>query len=401
VLPILVTPEFAFSAKLTLKISATWQHQPLFSRLLKIAAWNELNGDELAFVFGPQIMSHQWLLKKPEGVFWRKLRYFLKDSNTTLIQAYPPCVIPLDKSVATHLRGCQCCYKIGFHSALYQLYFMERCPLHDTPIIDGCPHCSFLLPYAITNKLKRQGFRCQNCGLPVFNLKDKLAENTVIYSRLLSWRKLLLNALPQNDWEISKVLSSQSMLSWQEACRQWNIYYGEIPQIPVVASKSLDSLWAIESMDDCSLCDVADRAFYLMRRIQRHQFSKMDKRRYNELSCMPDAWLTSLTATEISIVVFMMWRVAWEKSFAFEHYKTNLNGRMFPLTVTKWLLLSHPKIKSEELYRQYCLELCSSYQRCHWLILWMLKKGGILISKSVMRQIVTRLCIRPPSKKSH
>ncbi|PPD48100.1 MAG: hypothetical protein CTY16_06205 [Methylobacter sp.] len=51
-LPIMVTSEFAFSTKPTLKSDDGWQHQSLLLRLLKVAAWNGLNGDELAYVFG-------------------------------------------------------------------------------------------------------------------------------------------------------------------------------------------------------------------------------------------------------------------------------------------------------------------------------------------------------------
>jgi len=67
-LPIMVTSEFAFSTKLTLKSDDGWQHQSLLLRLLKVAAWNGLNGDELAYVFGSDIFCQEWLLNKPQDL---------------------------------------------------------------------------------------------------------------------------------------------------------------------------------------------------------------------------------------------------------------------------------------------------------------------------------------------
>ncbi|MCX7096459.1 MAG: hypothetical protein NTV43_00975 [Methylococcales bacterium] len=167
----MVTSEFAFSTKLTLKPDDGWQHQSLLLRLLKVAAWNELNGDELAYVFGPGIFCQEWMLNKPQDLQWRKLLRFLKESNRTLSQAYLPLPLPFGPIQATGLRGCRRCYQMGFHSALYQLPFFGRCPLHNEPIVDGCPECAYPVPYAIANPLKRTGFKCPNCQIGFINLQ--------------------------------------------------------------------------------------------------------------------------------------------------------------------------------------------------------------------------------------
>jgi hypothetical protein len=109
-------------------------------------------------------------------------------------------------------------------------------------------------------------------------------------------------------------------------------------------------------------------------------------------------WLAAPSTNDIRIISYLMWRIAWEKSFAFERPNASLKGGHIPVAVSCWLL-SQPSLESDEVLRQFYQELWCSYLRCQWLVHWMQKKGGILMSENVLRLIVPHLCIRPLYKK--
>jgi len=391
-LPIMVTSEFAFSTKLTLKPDDGWQHQSLLLRLLKVAAWNGLNGDELAYVFGADIFCQEWLLNKPQDLPWRKLRHLLKESNRTLSQAYPPFSLPIGHIQPTGLRGCRQCYQIGFHSALYLIPFLGRCPLHDEPIVDGCPKCACPVPYAITNQLTRTGFRCPNCQRPIFNLQDRPDKKAPNFQKLSLWRNWLFKLSP-----IQNRPPSLNTSAWIEAYRQWNLHYGEIPQHLSAAGPLRFANPQGGNGDNFPICGAAACGYYRARRINRHQFSRTDKKRYNEL--IFQTWCTSLNPADARIIGFIFWRLAWERSFALDHVGINLKQRHFPVTIVHWLL-SHPLADTDELLSHIYQEFWQSYWRCQWLTQWMQDRGGFLVTTSVMKLILPAWCIRRFRKKN-
>lgn len=397
-LPILIAPEFAFSVKLTLKTSENWQYQSILTRLLKIAAWNELNGDELAYVFGSEVLNHHSLLKQPPDFLWRKFRHYFKDSNKTLTQAFPPFLKPLDEVKAAQIRGCQRCYQIGFHSPLYQLTFLECCPIHNEPIVEGCPHCFYPVPYAITSQLRRQGFRCQHCDMGIINLGENTVWNGPELYKLSIWRALLSKAFPKRACKRKSTLSCHYPSNWIEALGQWNLYYGEIPKLPAITIIPKFMVQRLEAIGEYSIYGDADSTYYWVRRIHRHRLSKIDQQRYNELTHMFQKWLIAPSTNDIRVISYLMWRIAWEKSFAFELPNASLKGGHIPVAVSCWIL-SQPSLGSDEILRQFYQELWCSYLRCQWLAHWMQKKGGVLMGKNVLRLIVPHLCIRPLYKK--
>lgn len=113
-LPILVATEFAFGVRLSVKSNAAWEYESLWCRLMKLAYWNGLNGEELAHVLGPEITRQRGLLHRPHGSLWRKWGHYLKDSERTLRLAFPPFALSQMNAVADRLRGCRRCYPQGF-----------------------------------------------------------------------------------------------------------------------------------------------------------------------------------------------------------------------------------------------------------------------------------------------
>lgn len=45
--------------------------------------------------------------------------------------------------VARSLRYCAQCMENDFHSTLYQLHLLEKCPVHEVLLTTNCPHCGF------------------------------------------------------------------------------------------------------------------------------------------------------------------------------------------------------------------------------------------------------------------
>jgi hypothetical protein len=138
---------------------------------MKLAYWNGLNGDELVHVLGPEITVQRGLLHRPQGSLWRKLAHYLKDSERTLRLAFPPFALSQMNAVVDRLRGCRRCYPLGFHSPLFQLSVLERCPIHGDPLVEGCPRCSHPEPYAVTSRLHRDGHRCPGCRRSILTMQ--------------------------------------------------------------------------------------------------------------------------------------------------------------------------------------------------------------------------------------
>ena len=61
------------------------------------------------------------------------------------------------------LRYCPECLERGFHSALFQLAFVPRCPIHHGALKRQCGHCAGAIPYRLSSSLLRKPFACPHC----------------------------------------------------------------------------------------------------------------------------------------------------------------------------------------------------------------------------------------------
>ena len=62
------------------------------------------------------------------------------------------------------LRYCPGCLERGFQSALFQLAFVPRCPIHHSTLKQQCGHCAGTVPYRLSSSLLRKPFTCPHCG---------------------------------------------------------------------------------------------------------------------------------------------------------------------------------------------------------------------------------------------
>lgn len=73
------------------------------------------------------------------------------------------------------LRWCAACLAIGYHCTGHQLIGLLRCPLHNEPILRGCPHCHFALPRLLAGikvhhvQVARS---CPHCGHEILSLEN-------------------------------------------------------------------------------------------------------------------------------------------------------------------------------------------------------------------------------------
>lgn len=65
--------------------------------------------------------------------------------------------------VASYLRFCPECIRSGYHSSIFQLQFVSRCPCHHETLMEKCPFCKKIIPYNISRYDRRAPYSCQ-CG---------------------------------------------------------------------------------------------------------------------------------------------------------------------------------------------------------------------------------------------
>lgn len=58
------------------------------------------------------------------------------------------------------LRFCEECLKHGYHSNFHQLRFMERCPIHESILLNRCPSCSRMFFYNLNNPSLKEPYKC-------------------------------------------------------------------------------------------------------------------------------------------------------------------------------------------------------------------------------------------------
>jgi hypothetical protein len=91
------------------------------------------------------------------------------------------------------LRYCPVCMKQGFHTAVFQLNSVVKCPLHNVDLETKCPACHFTIAYRLGSKELSVPFGCK-CGAVLWSgITDHLwsrvltTEEEIVFDRLLSW----------------------------------------------------------------------------------------------------------------------------------------------------------------------------------------------------------------------
>lgn len=392
-LPILIVSEFSFSIKLQIKESPSWDYESIWCRLLKVAFWNGLNGEELMYVFGPEISTRQGLLISPHKTLARKLAYYLKVSGRNLLRAYPPQLKTYPASTtAGQIRGCKECFKQGFHSALYQLTFLEKCPLHGKPLMEGCLACGFPEQYAMNRNFHWYGYRCSRCHQSILDFNAiPSSEFLSLLPRLSHWHQFLVSATPY-PFSPLKMVDQR----WFVAIQDWSAQYGEIPILPQPKNALLDAL-GNPIHDEYHghrqrIFSDSGQYYFRMRRILRRMVFKQD---WHRTPYPTDSRSLDISANQTQIYAYDFWRSAWERSLGCSPAPIYLKGTQLPVTLLQLICARMSNSGDTDLLIiDKCRhEIAASYSRCLALSQWMEWKGGYLTSPKAFQFIIPRLCI--------
>lgn len=67
------------------------------------------------------------------------------------------------RETCPELRYCPQCLECGFHSALFQLTFIARCPIHHVALKQRCERCAGMIPYRLLPSVVQKPFLCPHC----------------------------------------------------------------------------------------------------------------------------------------------------------------------------------------------------------------------------------------------
>jgi hypothetical protein len=401
-LPILAVYEFSLAPRLPIEPSATWEEESLWCRLVKFSRWNHLNAEDLAHVFGCRILSDRALLDHPPRKLRRRLHHYLAPQTTDIGKAFPPDALKLcPETIAECLRGCRHCYQLGFHSALFQAWFIDRCPIHRCPLVTGCPHCEVSQRYAITTNWRRTGPYCINCGRHFLRFSQRGArrEAFLVMSliQLGLWRQCIEEhfagwvAGPQRD-------ASASMRLLCAAVKEWSRMYVE----PMPSWPTRSGLRRVfTSHGDAVVCEadlfvVATSHYYRARRILRHGQARA-------IRCA-DARVLHGKAPSVSIPLqfidadaFMLWRIVWERRAVLVSPRLKLVKNAIPTGVLIWLAVRPLSLDihfQPSVVDAFNRELFYTYAHCLKLATWMQHRGGMLVSVDSLCTLLSRRYLR-------
>ncbi len=151
-----------------------WQtgYESAFSLLSKFSLLNGLSANQIATLFISANCGRKRALV-------RQLNIDLRDATVFELLAIAQLCEMTAETVASgfvigrftvsviessdKLRYCAECLSRGFHSPLYQLKFIPRCPIHQLPLRESCQYCGGIIPYCLTTAMLKEPFACVHC----------------------------------------------------------------------------------------------------------------------------------------------------------------------------------------------------------------------------------------------
>lgn len=161
--------------------------ESVWSVLHKLSHWNSLTPDDLVNLLW-EPTKYQARPPKNQGASdWRpysmrRLSTVLKVPSAQLVLAetspfrFEVGEWKIENPTGTEetLRFCPQCIEQGFHSALFQMLWIERCPIHDEKIANVCPSCSSNVPYECNWETLSFAYGCTECGHALWPSRDKI-----------------------------------------------------------------------------------------------------------------------------------------------------------------------------------------------------------------------------------
>ena len=378
-LPILVLSEFSFAARWYVKSSPSWPHESLWCKLAKFSRWNGLTANDLTAVFSRDITAPRALLEHPRPKTRRKLLHHLAMQKDDLNNALPPEALQHWRAaISRSLRGCPECYRRDFHSPLFQVTVIRRCPMHGDELVTGCPACAFPQPYAVSAQWRRDGPVCGRCGRPLLRTRVLSAGLTSRLVMLRRWRECIAMRLRQFD--PYAVPPRTSWLAWL-ALREWSHHYAEVlPAWPTQRSDSGVVPIVINSRvpDEAELYRVAMRHYYVIRRIWRGRLDRPVRRAVALVMQGRTRHIPPSPKHEDALAL-ILWRLIWERRATASRRVDGRADEKPTMGVILWIAtrpLALENTSQPTAIEAFDRELANSYASCRALATWMSKRSN-------------------------
>ena len=215
--------------------------ESLWSMLHKLQYLNHASAMTLFKVIGhekyrskPQVTDDLWGFDKIDGP---RLAVLLGISESTLVlSVVEPYRLPFESPVhicaAADLRYCPACIEKGFHTPLFQLHAMERCPIHNRLLEEQCPRCHKTIPYKFSHATLANPYGCA-CGHVFWAERDAWewepgispAEERLI-DNYLRWTARIMT---DDDWVLREL---PIIRSWERVDPLIGGYWHDLRPIP-------------------------------------------------------------------------------------------------------------------------------------------------------------------------
>lgn len=154
----------------------TFRYESLWSLTHKFALLNAVSSPVIREVFGQRNPGNKgddnWKWSKRDDL---RIIYGFYPSNLALLFHFDEQRVmestvdrlvkqnEIDTLTCKTLRYCNSCVKKGFHSPLYQLLFLSKCPHHDEDLITYCLNCDHEIPYRLNSIAFSYPYACPRC----------------------------------------------------------------------------------------------------------------------------------------------------------------------------------------------------------------------------------------------
>ncbi len=139
------------------------------------------------------------------------------------------------------IRYCEPCMDQWFHSTLFQLPAIEKCPWHGVHLSDTCQHCGKAMPGFEIPRMQTELLRCLHCQQP--------------YSK----KAISMDALFSGNAWLTRILNTFGKLQGQieGACKQWVLESRDQFDLlayadnrNVIRARSFEMLWTVSLLGE-------------------------------------------------------------------------------------------------------------------------------------------------------
>lgn len=147
------------------------RHESLYAFIARLVRSNLLSDRETR-----DLLPASWILRafapddsevpSPASDFLAALPLPVQVDVESKVSIDPWILFPtIAKASKRRLRGCPACFELGHHSYAFQDELLSRCPVHDLPLSDRCPHCAAPLWWR-HRTIRESVFKCpRGCDL--------------------------------------------------------------------------------------------------------------------------------------------------------------------------------------------------------------------------------------------